>query len=261
MTTPSATLRRLLGTVTVLGFLVLWEVLGRTDALGNHVLPPFSDTFEALTTTARGTEFWTAIGDTMAQWAVGLAGAVVVAIPLGLLLGSGPIRRRSTRTTIDFLRTIPPVMLLPLFVLIWGTGLNMVVFLAIYAAVWPMLTQTITGVSQIEEQTLDTVTVFRIGPWRRFTQVLLPAVSPFITSGVRISAIISLFIAVVCELVAGSPGLGALLARAQLGGDSPLMFALILVTGVIGVLINVTFQAAESRLLAWHPAYAKGNAS
>lgn len=251
--------RAALGAVGVGVLILVWEIVGRTGIAGDHVVAPFLETLAALGEAARESVFWQALGDTMTQWALGLICAALVAIPLGLILGSGRLRHRSTRSTIDFLRTIPPVMLLPLFVLIWGTGLSMVVFLAIYAAMWPMLTQTISGARQIEPETLDTATVFRIGRLRRFTHVLLPAVSPFITSGVRVSAVISLFIAIVCELVAGSPGLGQLLAQAQLGGDTARMMALIIVTGLLGLGINTIFQAAQSRLLAWHPAYAKGH--
>lgn len=249
--------RMLPGLASVIAFLALWEVLGRTDALGEDVLPPFLDTLSALGQAAGTAQFWTDVQSTLVQWLIGLVGAALVAIPLGLLLGSGRLRHRTTRSTIDFLRTIPPVMLLPLFVLIWGTGLKMVVLLSIYAAMWPMLTQTISGVRQIEQATLDTVTVFKIGRRRRFLRVMLPSVSPFVTSGVRVSAVISLFIAIVCELVAGSPGLGQSLAQAQLGGDAALMCALILVTGLLGILINFVFQTAENKMLAWHPAYAK----
>jgi ABC-type nitrate/sulfonate/bicarbonate transport system permease component len=254
--TPRAQ-RILLGTLAVAFCLGVWEVLGRTDALGHDALPPITLTVATLFDELGTGALWSPIGHTLVQWAIGLLGAIVVAIPLGLFLGSGRLRHRSTRSTIDFLRTIPPVMLLPLFVLVWGTGLKMVVLLAIYAAVWPMLTQTISGVRQLDEATLDTARIFHIGRRRRFSHVLLPAVSPYVTSGVRVSAVISLFIAVVCELVAGSPGLGQVLANAQLGGDTRLMWAVILTTGVLGVLINAVFRTAEGRLLVWHPAYAK----
>lgn len=259
--TPSneGTAKAAYGAVTVLAVLVLWEVLGRTRALGSDVLPPFLDTANALGTSVRSPEFWSAVGDTMVQWGIGLACATLVAVPAGILIGRTGRVYRSSRSTIDFLRTIPPVMLLPLFVLVWGTGLLMVALLAVYAAVWPMLTQTITGVRQIEPATLDTARIFKIGPRRRFFRVFLPAVTPFITSGFRVSAVICLFIAIVCELVAGSPGLGQQLAHAQLAGDTALMCGLILVTGVIGIAINATFKVAEARLLSWHPLYAKEN--
>ncbi|WP_182349249.1 ABC transporter permease [Tomitella gaofuii] len=242
---------------TLVAFALIWQWLGVIDAFGHNVLPTFTDTMRALGEVVTTGQFWQNVRHTMVQWAIGLIGAALIAIPVGLFLGRGRLRHRSTRTTIDFLRTIPPVMLLPLFVLVWGTGLQMVVLLAIYAAVWPMLTQTIDGVRQIEQMTLDTATVFKISRRRTFFKVLLPSVAPFITSGVRVSAVISLFIAIVCELVAGSPGLGQALAQAQHGGDSPLMVALILVTGVLGVLINLVFRYGERRLLAWHPTYAK----
>lgn len=254
----SPSYRVALGSGATILALLVWEILGRTAALGEDVLPPFGETLKALSTELSHAAFWSALGDTILQWAAGLACSVVIAVPLGLCLGSGRLRHRTTRSTVDFLRTIPPVMLLPLFVLVWGTGLLMVVLLSVYAAIWPMLTQTISGVRQVEPQTLDTATIFHISPLRKFFQVLLPAVSPFITSGLRVSAVISLFIAIVCELVAGSPGIGQLLAQTQVSGDTASMCGLILVTGVLGLLINTGFRAAENRLLQWHPAYAKG---
>jgi ABC-type nitrate/sulfonate/bicarbonate transport system permease component len=87
--------------------------------------------------------------------------------------------------------------------------------------------------------------------------VLIPAVSPFIASEVRISAVISLFIAIVCELLAGTPGNGNLLVQRQLIGDTAGMWALILLTGILGLTINPGFRFSESHLLRWHPAYAK----
>lgn len=245
------------GTLTVVAFLILWEILGRAKALGSDVLPPFLDTANALGLALGSPEFWGAVRDTLVQWGIGLVCATLVAVPAGVAIGRTGLVYRSTRSSIDFLRTIPPVMLLPLFVLVWGTGLLMVALLAVYAAVWPMLTQTIAGVRQIEPATLDTARVFKIGPRRRFFRVFLPAVTPFITSGFRVSAVICLFIAIVCELVAGSPGLGQQLANAQLAGDTALMCALILVTGLLGMGINATFKVAEARLLSWHPLYAK----
>lgn len=247
------------GTLTIVAILIGWEILGRTQALGSDVLPPFVDTAKALGQALGSQEFWGAVWDTLVQWGLGLVCATLVAIPAGVLIGRTGLVYRSTRSSIDFLRTIPPVMLLPLFVLVWGTGLLMVALLAVYAAVWPMLTQTITGVRQIEPATLDTARIFKIGPRRRFFRVFLPAVTPFITSGFRVSAVICLFIAIVCELVAGSPGLGQELAQAQLAGDPALMCGLILMTGVLGVLINATFKVVEARLLSWHPLYAKEN--
>lgn len=243
--------------VVLVAFVGVWQWFGVAEVLGHDVLPPFTTTMSALGDVITTAEFWTNVRATMAQWALGLAGAAVIAIPVGLFLGRGRLRYYMTRTTIDFLRTIPPVMLLPLFVLVFGTGIDMVALLATYAAVWPMLTQTIDGVRRIDPATIDTAVVYGIRPWRRFWQVLLPSVGPFITSGVRVSAVISLFIAIVCELVAGSPGVGRALGDAQLGGDAALMVALILVTGVLGIVINAIFKFSESRLLSWHPGYGK----
>lgn len=237
--------------------LAAWEVVGRRHLLFGDALPPASGAVRALVDLVRESDFWRSVAETGVQWAGGLLASCLIAIPLGLFLGSGRLRFAGTRSTIDFLRTIPPVMLLPLFVLIWGSGPSMVILLAIYAAVWPMLIQTISGVRAVESLTLDTARVFRISARRRFWRVLLPAVSPFVFSGLRVSAVISLFIAIVCELVAGSPGLGHLLTQAQLAGDAPGIYALIFVTGCLGLLINAGVSALEGRVLAWHPSQSK----
>lgn len=247
--------------VTLVVLAVAWEMVGRRHLLFGDALPPATQAAGALITLVGEPSFWRGVVDTALQWAGGLAGSALVAIPLGLAIGAGRLRFSLTRSTIDFLRTIPPVMLLPLFVLIWGSGPSMVMLLAIYAAVWPMLIQTIAGVRAVETLTLDTARVFQISPWRRFVRVLLPAVSPFVFSGLRVSAVISLFIAVVCELVAGSPGLGQLLTQAQLAGDAALIYALIFVTGCMGLLINTGVGQVEGRVLAWHPSQVKERTS
>jgi len=244
--------------ITLAVVLAAWEVVGRRHLLFGDALPPASKAVASLLDLLREQSFWRSVGQTVLQWAGGLIGSALVAIPVGLLIGSGRLRFALTRSTIDFLRTIPPVMLLPLFVLIWGTGASMVILLAIYAAVWPMLIQTISGVRAVDSLTLETARVFKIGPWRTFWKVLLPAVSPFVFSGLRVSAVISLFIAVVCELVAGSHGVGQLLTAAQLAGDAPGIYALIFVTGFLGLLINAGVSRVECRVLAWHPSQEKG---
>lgn len=247
-TLPLAGLR--IATIAVL--LLAWELAGRGGLLFGNALPPVSDVARSLGQSAGSSVFWAAVLDTVLQWAGGLAGSVLLGIPLGLLIGYRSLTFRSTRTTIDFLRTIPPVMLLPLFVLVLGSGPRMVVLLAIYAAIWPVLVQTISGVRAVESLTMDTARVFHISATRRFHSILLPAVSPFVFSGLRVSAVIALFIAIVCELVAGSPGLGQLMTQAQLAGDSPGIYAYILATAVIGLLINAAVGLLERRALAWH---------
>ena len=237
--------------------LVLWELIGRSSLLPDSALPPFSAVLVAFFTTLGSAAFWTALLHTLGQWAGGLALAIVLGIPLGLLIGARTRMFRYSRTAIDFLRTIPPIMLLPLFVLMMGTGADMVILLALYAAIWPILVQTISGVQAIDPLTLDTAKVFHISPRRRFTHILLPAVSPFFFSGLRVSAVISLFIAIACELLAGSPGLGQLMITAQQSGDAASLYADILITAVIGLLINGGVGLAESRVLSWHESQRK----
>jgi len=83
--------------------------------------------------------------------------------------------------------------------------------------------------------------------------VTLPSAVPYIATGVRIASAVSLILTITAELVIGAPGLGQSINLARSGGNVELMYALILATGILGLLLNMIFVRAERRLLRWHP--------
>jgi ABC-type nitrate/sulfonate/bicarbonate transport system permease component len=202
-----------------------------------------------------GAEFWTAVGNTLQGWALGLAIAAALAIPLGVLLGSSTVLYRSMRFPIEFLRPIPSVALIPLAVLVYGTGLESKVFLAAFAAFWPLLVQTLYGVRDVDPVATDTARSFGLGRVERLWRIKLPSALPYVATGIRISSSVALILAVTAELVIGSAGLGRSINVARSGGAVELMYALILATGILGWLLNVAAVQAERRVLHWHPSH------
>jgi len=233
--------------------LVLLELLTRTEVISSRHFPPPTETFAALADEVTTAEFWTAVGHTMEGWALGLAVAAAIAIPVGIVVGSSRPLYRSLRAVIEFLRPIPSVALIPLAVLIWGSGLESKVFLAAFASTWPLLMQTLYGVQDVDPVATDTARSFGISRRQRLLYVTLPSAVPYIATGVRISAAVALILAVTAELVIGSPGLGREINIARQGGAVDIMYALIAVTGLLGWGVNVLFTRAERRVLHWHP--------
>jgi ABC-type nitrate/sulfonate/bicarbonate transport system permease component len=239
-----------LGIAFVVG---LGELLTRAEVISSRHFPPPSEMFAALADEVTTADFWAAVGNTMEGWAVGLAVACAIAIPVGIVVGSSGLLYRSVRGVIEFLRPIPSVALIPLAILIWGSGLESKVFLAAFASTWPLLMQTLYGVQDVDPVATDTARSFGFGRGQRLLHVTLPSAVPYIATGVRISAAVALILAVTAELVIGSPGLGREINIARQSEAVDIMYALIAVTGLLGWGVNIVFTRVERRVLHWHP--------
>lgn len=241
------------GCLSVALVLALFETLSRTGILPSRYFPPMSSTLARLVTEGGDTRFWVEVGHTMQGWVIGIGLAFAVAVPLGIAIGSAWWIFRALRPIIEFLRPVPSVALIPLAVLIYGSGLETKVFLVTYAAVWPLLLQLLYGVRSIDPIALDTARSFRVSRWNRLTRIVLPSIVPYLATGLRISSSVALVLAVTAELVVGAPGIGRTITAAQAGGNVELMYALIIATGLLGWGLNIVFRQAERRLLHWHP--------
>jgi ABC-type nitrate/sulfonate/bicarbonate transport system permease component len=196
---------------------------------------------------------WEPVLQTLQGWALGLGTALLIALPLGILIGSVFLLFMSTRTIVEFLRPVPSVALIPLAVLVFGAGLESKWFLAAFAATWPILLQTLYGVRDVDPVALETARSFGIGTPERLWRVVLPSASPYIFTGVRISSAVALILSVTAELVLWAAGLGQQINIARQSGAVADMYALIIVTGLIGWGLNILLSVAERRLLHWHP--------
>jgi ABC-type nitrate/sulfonate/bicarbonate transport system permease component len=244
---------RALPWLSVLGVLALFELLPRIGVLPSRHFPPISKTLSTLADQVTQSSFWDAVSNTVQGWALGLLIAAALAIPLGIVIGSSALAYRSLRAVIELLRPIPSVALIPLAVLIYGSGLKSSVLLASFAAFWQLIVQVLYGVQDVDPVATDTARSFGFSRAQRLLRVTLPSAVPYIATGLRLASVVSLILTVTAELVIGAPGLGKAIDLARSGGDVRLMYALILATGVLGVLLNTVFARGERRVLHWHP--------
>jgi ABC-type nitrate/sulfonate/bicarbonate transport system permease component len=241
-----------LGAAGLAAFLALGEAVPRLGFVNEAYFPPTSRIADALGTELSDDTFWTALGDTLTGWALGLAIAATAGIAIGVVIAVVPYLREATASTIEFLRPIPSVALIPLAVLLYGTELKSVLLLVVYASFWQVLIQVLYGVQDVDPVAEETARSYGLGTWARVRHVLWPTALPYVMTGVRLAAAVALILAITAELVIGAPGLGARIAVAQNSQAVPEMYALIVVTGVLGLLINVGARTVERRALAWH---------
>lgn len=241
-----------LGLIGLLALVALFEILPRVGVLPERYFPPSSEIGSALADLVVQSSFWTAVGDTMQGWAIGLAIASVAGVVLGILIGSSRFTRELTASTIEFLRPIPSVALIPLAVLLFGVQLESTLLLVVYASFWQILIQVLYGVGDVDTVAQDTAKSYGLGTLARVRYVTWPTSLPYVITGLRLGAAVALILAVTAQLVIGTPGLGREISLAQSGGAVTAMYAFIVTAGLLGVLINLGMRALERRALAWH---------
>jgi ABC-type nitrate/sulfonate/bicarbonate transport system permease component len=153
------------------------------------------------------------------------------------------------------MRFIPAVVYLPLLLLVMGARPGVAYILAAIGALWPMLFQTYYGVVGIPQILKDTGRVFGLTAGQRLRHVVMPSVSPFLATGLRIAAAHALVVVVAVEIITTVVGLGRDIAVFSSNGIYPGMYALVGVVGILGLLINWGLESLERRQLHWHSSY------
>ncbi|TFB78017.1 ABC transporter permease [Cryobacterium flavum] len=240
------------GVAGVVVFLVCLQVLPLTGAVDPKHTPPLSEVISALVSRLATPQFWEALLNTLTTWGIGLGISVAIGVVAGLLIGGIPVVREFTASTIEFLRPIPSVAFIPLAVLLYGTGRDATLLLIIYAAVWQMLIQVSYGAQDVDPVARDTARSYRFPKGFTLINVVVPTVLPYAVTGFRLSASVALILAITGELIIGTPGLGKLIVIAQESGAVASMYALVLVTGFLGLAVNVIVRMMERRVLHWH---------
>ncbi|WP_030918774.1 ABC transporter permease [Streptosporangium amethystogenes] len=243
----------LLGLIGLAGFVAILELVPRAGLVDERFLPPFSDMLSALAAQAGTAEFWQALLETLRGWAIGLSVAMAAGVVLGILIGGIPLLRAAMTSTIEFLRPIPSVALIPLAVLLFGTDMRSTLLLVVYAAFWQVLVQVLYGVRDVDPVARETARSYRFSPLTQVRTVIWPTALPYVMTGFRLGAAVALILEITGELIIGSPGLGRQIAVAQTSGAVASMYALVIVVGLVGVVVNVIARAGERRSLRWHP--------
>jgi len=242
---------RFAGVVLVLALLGLWQV-SALYWIETPTWPPVTRVLEAWwANTADGTLFKHLLA-TLWRQMLGYGLAAVLGIALGLAMGYYRILYNLFEPLVEILRPIPGPAYLPVLVLFVGIGHEMKVLLILLASFFPILLNTYSGVRAIDRVQFDTARTLGLTTMQTFRDLVLPAASPQILTGMRISLAISLILAILGEMIVSNDGLGYFTLLAQRTFKIPDMYAGIFTLALFGYVLNRLFLLVEARLIRWH---------
>jgi ABC-type nitrate/sulfonate/bicarbonate transport system permease component len=195
-----------------------------------------------------------AVLSTLWTFFIGLALAGLLGFVLGLLIATVGAARRWTAFLLEYLRALPPPVMVPIAVLILGYSSTMKISVVVITAFWPVLLNTIAGVTTVQGLLMDVGRSLRM-PWHaRLLKIVIPATVPSLLLGLRIALPLAIVITLLVEMLTGLPGIGRLMIAGQRNFNSPQVFALLVVVGVLGFALNLIFVVVESAVLRrWPP--------
>ncbi|TLS44668.1 ABC transporter permease subunit [Streptomyces montanus] len=182
----------------------------------------------------------------------GYASAAVVGVALGTVIGSYRHIRAVCEPVLEFLRAVPPPVLVPVIMLFAGIGDTMKIAVIASGCVWPILLNTVEGVRAVDSVMSETARSYGITGTARLRHVVLRSASPQIFAGLRQALSIGIILMVISEMSVSSNGLGFTIVTFQRTFAIPDMWTGILVLGLLGFLLSVVFQLVERRVLGWY---------
>ena len=214
--------------------------------------PPLSRVLDSLQEDWIFEQVDTDLVPSLGRFTAGYAIAAAAGIVAGTLIGLAPRVRQASQPVTEFVRSIPPPLLLPFALAVWGLGNASKIAVIALGSVWPVLLNTIDGVRGVDRETLDMARGFGLGGRMRITHVILPAASPKIAVGMRTALSVALILMVISEMVGSTNGLGFQVLSAQRSFDVPGTYAGVIVIGIVGLVVNLGFLVAEGWIMRWH---------
>ena len=174
--------------------------------------------------------------------------AVLVAIPLGFLIGMSPLISQALDPFIQVLKPISPLAWMPLALYTIKDSSISAIFVIFICSVWPMLLNTAFGVASVRKEWINVARTLEVGTIRRAFTVILPAAAPTILTGMRISIGIAWLVIVAAEMLVGGTGIGYFVWNEWNNLSLPDVVFAILVIGVVGMALDGLFARAQKAL-------------
>lgn len=241
--------------------LAIWHWL--TQGRAYSLIPPPSEVARALYDLAFGGINDDAFSQTLLSHLLaslgrvygGFALAVLVALPLGTLIGRVTLVRQLVDPTLQILRPIPVTAWLPLSMIMFGLGPRSAFFLVFLGAFYPILINTVFGVRNVEERLIEAASMLGCRGAAQFTKVVLPASLPAIFTGLRLGLGFAWVVIVIGEMTGVQTGLGAIIMEARQLSRTEIVISGMITIGVAGFLSDRIITLVGRRLLAWSPVH------
>ncbi|MGW7047638.1 ABC transporter permease [Streptomyces avermitilis] len=223
-----------------------------SDGSTNVYGPPLRTILETFPDVWTGERLRADLVPSVLRLTAGYATAAVTGVALGTVIGVYRHVRAVCEPVLEFLRAVPPPVLVPVIMLFAGIGDTMKILVIASGCVWPVLLNTVEGVRAVDPVMAETARSYGITGVARLRNVVLRSASPQIFAGLRQALSIGIILMVISEMFAASNGLGYTIVQFQRGFAIPDMWTGILVLGLLGFVLSVVFQVVERRVLGWY---------
>jgi ABC-type nitrate/sulfonate/bicarbonate transport system permease component len=231
--------RILLSLATPVALLCVWEALGDRSS---PIAPPPQTWLASATAMLATGQLQLAVLATLktvllSTFLAGLAGTV-----MGAILGARPAISEALAPTLEFLRSVPPPTIVPVAMLLIGSGAVLGAVVVALAALWPILLNVLQATRSIHPTLIHAGHTLRISSRSKVMNIYVPSILPSVIAGLRVAVPLAIIVALLVEMLATRPGIGRMLLSAQRDFDAPAVFALLSTVGFIGVAVNWAFE-------------------
>ena len=244
-------LRALFMLATPLLLIAIWWSYVRLFDVPRFVLPAPSDVWWAFFALFRDGTIWPHLAHTLGIIAAGFGIGSALGFALGFVLGKSPRLERIVGPYLFFFQTAPKIALAPLFILWFGLGLTSQIVLVVSLVFFPVMAGTILGLRSVPVNFGFLADVLNLSKRDRLVRIELPSAVPEIFAGLKVGAVQATIGAILAEWLSGAQGLGYLMVFAGTTYKAPMLFAMVLITSLLGILIYQTVAGLEKWLLSW----------
>ncbi|GCL61799.1 aliphatic sulfonate ABC transporter permease SsuC [Pseudaquabacterium pictum] len=251
-----ATLRRRITPWLVpIGILIVWQIASTAGWLSTQVLPAPWSVAQACWRLAASGELAAHVAVSSQRAAIGFAIGGGLGLLLGLLTGSLRLAETLLDSTLQMVRNIPALALIPLVILWFGIDETAKLFLVAFGVFFPVYLNTFHGIRSVDKGLIEMARSYGLSGWQLYRQVILPGALPSILVGVRFSLGLVWVLLIVAETISAEAGIGYLTMTAREFLQTDVVLVGILLYAALGKLADLAAKALERRWLRWHPAH------
>nr|WP_028593936.1 aliphatic sulfonate ABC transporter permease SsuC [Paenibacillus assamensis] len=238
--------------------LILWQILGQLGWISTRILPTPIAVIEALITLVSNGMLFDYIGTSTGRALIGFAIGGSIGFSLGLLNGMIPLAEKLTDTSIQMVRNIPHLALIPLVILWFGIDEAAKLFLVALGVAFPIYLNTFHGIRSVDPSLIEMGKVYGLRGWALFRNIILPGALPSILVGVRFALGTMWITLIVAETISADSGIGYMAMNAREFMQMDVVVLSILLYALLGKLSDSIAKWCERLFLQWHPNYGKG---
>jgi ABC-type nitrate/sulfonate/bicarbonate transport system permease component len=237
--------------------LAAWQV---ANPQGSPYFPPPSAWWASMAVLARAGRLLPALNSTLLTFVLAIAIACLVGGALGILVGRSRAARRALGPLLEFLRGLPPPVVVQVAVLVLGYVEGLKLLVVVFVAVWPILLNTAAAAGMLDTLLVEVSRTLRLGGVATLRKIVIPAALPAFLLGLRVAVPLAVIITLLVEMITGLPGIGSLIVVSQRQFHSAEVYGLLVLVGLVGFVLNNLFALIEGVVLSrWPPRAHQGS--